>query len=165
MDLVYVSAGFNIINRIAEALKVTVPPTKVFFICGRFLYLFGYRVLAGFFVPFVGAATPSGNVDRFAQSVDHLVRSITRSSSSLDSSIRIGALTGCKLVQPLEDFVRKIWTDGRSVTENDITYLLNAGYSEDQLFELIVAAAVGAGLFRIRIGRRAIGLDRSCTLR
>lgn len=55
----------------------------------------------------------------------------------------------------LRGLVEKIDRHAYQVTDEDVA-ALRAKYSEDQLFEIIVAAAFGAGDRRLRAGLRAL---------
>ena len=57
-----------------------------------------------------------------------------------------------KLRALLEKIADRPWT----VSDEDITRLLQAGYSEDQIYELVLAAAAGAGMRRFEAGLRAM---------
>jgi alkylhydroperoxidase family enzyme len=52
--------------------------------------------------------------------------------------------------------VEKIADCPWSVSDEDITRLREAGYSEDKIYELVLAAATGAGVRRFEAGLRAI---------
>jgi alkylhydroperoxidase family enzyme len=52
--------------------------------------------------------------------------------------------------------VDKVGRHAYKVTEEDVALALREGYSEDEVFDLIVAAAVGAGMARRAIGRSAV---------
>ncbi len=54
----------------------------------------------------------------------------------------------------LSDWVEKVALHAYRTTDEDIELLKAAGYSEDQLFELTVAAALGASRARLE---RALG--------
>ncbi|MFN7963596.1 MAG: hypothetical protein U0002_20210 [Thermoanaerobaculia bacterium] len=56
----------------------------------------------------------------------------------------------------LEPFVEKLALHAYKITDQDVARLLEAGYSQDEIFELSVAGAVGAGLARYRIGLAAL---------
>ncbi len=56
----------------------------------------------------------------------------------------------------LRDLVEKIAERPWTVSDEDFSKLHHAGYSEDQIFELIVAAAAGAGVRRFEAGLRAL---------
>jgi alkylhydroperoxidase family enzyme len=56
----------------------------------------------------------------------------------------------------LKALVEKIADRPWSVSDEDFTRLREAGYSEDQVYELVLAAAAGAGMRRFVAGLRAI---------
>ncbi len=53
-------------------------------------------------------------------------------------------------------YVDKIHRHAHRVTDADVAALKGEGYTEDQIFELTVAAAVGAGMRRLDAGLAAI---------
>ena len=53
--------------------------------------------------------------------------------------------------------VKKIHDDASAITDDDVTSLTRAGHSDDSLFEIITAAAFGAGDRRLAAAKRAIG--------
>lgn len=54
----------------------------------------------------------------------------------------------------MKRYVQKVARYAYKVTDEDVEALLQAGYSEDQIFELTISAALGAG-----ISRRDAGLE------
>ncbi len=54
-------------------------------------------------------------------------------------------------------YVDKVRRHAYRVTDADVQNLLGAGYSQDQVFELTVAAAFGAARERLAAGLGAIG--------
>jgi hypothetical protein len=56
----------------------------------------------------------------------------------------------------LRELVQKIDRQPWIVSDEDFHKLLQAGYSEDQIFEVTVAASVGAGVRRLEAGLRAL---------
>jgi alkylhydroperoxidase family enzyme len=67
--------------------------------------------------------------------------------------VRLG--TG-EVPEKLRGLVEKIAESPWSVSDEDITHLREAGYSEDHIYELVLAAAAGAGVRRFEAGLRAI---------
>ena len=69
-----------------------------------------------------------------------------------------GAAAACGLADPadlpadLAPLLDKIWRNAYKVVDRDVEALLAAGHADDALFELIVSAAAGAGLARLRRG-------------
>jgi|ERR1051326_5130806 alkylhydroperoxidase family enzyme len=56
----------------------------------------------------------------------------------------------------LAALVEKIADQPWTVTDDDIVRAREAGYSEDQIYELVLAAAAGAGVRRLDAGLRAL---------
>ena len=52
----------------------------------------------------------------------------------------------------LESYVHKVALYAYKVTDEDVEELKASGYSEDEIFEITIAAAFGAGLARIEKG-------------
>jgi alkylhydroperoxidase family enzyme len=67
--------------------------------------------------------------------------------------VRLG--TG-EVPESLTALVERIADRPWSVSDEDFTHLREAGYSEDHIYELILAAAAGAGVRRFEAGLRAI---------
>jgi len=59
----------------------------------------------------------------------------------------------------LNDFVDKVIRHAWQVTDEDVERLKRAGYSEDAIFELTIAAALGAGVGRLERGLAALAED------
>jgi threonine synthase len=53
-------------------------------------------------------------------------------------------------------YLTKVRERAYTVTDEDIQVLKDAGYSEDEIFELTVSAAVAAGLERLEAGLGAL---------
>ena len=70
--------------------------------------------------------------------------------------MRQAAARGEPVPQELEAWVAKVRERAYTTTDADVAALRAAGYSEDQIFEATVAAAVGAGLERFDAGVRAV---------
>ena len=57
----------------------------------------------------------------------------------------------------LAAYLDKVRTGAFRVTDADVEALKDAGFSDDEIFEQTVAAAVGAGLARLDAGLKAMG--------
>jgi threonine synthase len=55
-----------------------------------------------------------------------------------------------------ERYLGKVRTGAYAVTDHDVAELKEAGYSEDEIFEHTVSAAVAAGLERLAAGLDAL---------
>ena len=99
-------------------------------------------------------------MDRHAETMRRLVESALDGPGELDPAVR-KAIAGegdrgeipPALLPYLDKVAHRAWT----MTDEDVQALLRAGLSEDQIFEATVAAALGAGLERLRAGLAALG--------
>lgn len=93
--------------------------------------------------------------------VEKAIASLLGAPGKTDTSLRQAVFdrvrlgTG-KVPEDLRALVEKIADRPWSVSDEDIGRLLKAGYSEDQLYELVLAAAAGAGARRFDAGLRAM---------
>ena len=58
--------------------------------------------------------------------------------------------------QEIKGYIDKVARHAYSVTDEDFLTLKKAGYSEDQIFEITLGAALGAGLARLECGITAL---------
>lgn len=157
LDTTYVCVGFNIITRIADALGFKIPAEELFVRAAKLLRIFGYKRLSGFWIS--GSSSKNTLVyDPYATKVERLRHAVLSGPGSLPPHVRQAISEGARLSGALEVFVRKIATEASTLTDNDIAELHRANYTDDQIFEAIVSAAVGAGLFRLE---RVLNLLRS----
>jgi len=94
--------------------------------------------------------------DRHAPKVEALRERILKGPGHLDSSIRVAAAQGGKLPAELDGYVGKVADHSYAITDLDVDGLRRAGYTEDQIFELTLSSALGAGLGRLDVGLRAL---------
>lgn len=161
LDAAYVCVAFNIITRIANALGFKVPPEEVFARASRYLTVFGYSILSGFWARgisrqlaallFVNKSAAGGRdvFDPYEKKLALLRRSVLSEPGTLDPEVRRAICDGLELPDPLGAYARKVAEHAHSVSDEDIAGLQRAGYTDDQLFEATVSAALGAGLFRL----------------
>lgn len=86
---------------------------------------------------------------------ERLARRVVDGPGRLDARYRQAAARRDleALPEELRSYVGKVHDHAYRIVDRDLEALVAAGYSDDQVFELTVAAAVGAGLDR---------LDRAC---
>ena len=168
LDAAYVCMGFNIITRIANALGFKVPPDEVFSRASRYLTVFGYNILSGFWARGIyqqllalllvnkSAAGGRGAFDPYEKKLTLLRRSVLSEPGSLDPAVRRAICDGLEVPAPLGGYVRKVVGHAHAVGDEDIAELHRAGYTDDQIFEATVSAALGAGL--ARLGRILLAL-------
>ncbi|MEX1184378.1 MAG: hypothetical protein WEF86_14295 [Gemmatimonadota bacterium] len=95
----------------------------------------------------LSAATLDGPGDTDAG----LRRSVNARAAAHATGARLPALP-----EPLVAYVDKVALHAWRITDDDTTALRVAGYSDDDIFELTIAAAAGAGLARLDRGLAAL---------
>ena len=153
VDATYVCVGFNIVTRIANALGFKVPSEELLLRAARLLRVFGYRRLSGFWM---SGSTNSGMLmertldsDRYANKMGRLRYAVVSGPGSLAPNIRHAISERTYSSSPLGTFAQKVAEHASMVNDEDIQELHRAHYSDDQIFEAAVSAALGAGLYRL----------------
>ena len=153
LDATYVCVGFNIVTRIANALGFKVPSEELLLRAARLLRLFGYRRLSGFWTS--GSSNSSIPTERtldknlYANKMERLRYAVVSGPGSLAPNIRQAISERNYSSSPLGTFAQKVAEHAFMVNDEDIQELHRAHYSDDQIFEAAVSAAVGAGLYRL----------------
>ncbi|HJT59192.1 MAG TPA: hypothetical protein VJ761_21980 [Ktedonobacteraceae bacterium] len=94
--------------------------------------------------------------DPFATQMNRLEQAVLFEPGTLAPQVRQAAATDGSVPEVMRTYVQKIVTSAYKVTDEDVQQLLRAGYSEDQIFELTVSAALGAGLTRLKRGLESL---------
>ncbi|HEU4713250.1 MAG TPA: hypothetical protein VFS76_16880 [Pyrinomonadaceae bacterium] len=150
VDATYVCVGFNIIARIADALGFKVPSDELFVRAARLLRVFGYRRLSGFWMAgSSNGAMQMRETDPYANKLEQLRYAVLSGPGSLAPDIRQSISEGDYGSSPLGAFAKKVADHAFMVNDDDIRELHRAHYSDDQIFEAAVSAALGAGLYRL----------------
>jgi hypothetical protein len=99
-------------------------------------------------------AAPAGGRKRvlFRGLVDHILNG-TGTASAQDRALAFG---NAGLAPPLDTLIGKVATRPVQVSDADFATARSAGYTEDQLFELVVCAAVGESERRYEAGLAAL---------
>ena len=179
LDATYVCVGFNIIARIADALGFDIPSEELFFRAAKLLRVIGYKRLSGIWIgkrrkpvakpvllsvgpqddsDLIAAAT---SFDPHAMKMSRLHHAVTANAASLPVPVRQAITAGRNVSGPLGSYVRKVAEHAYEITDQDIASLHSAGYSDDEIFEATVSAALGAGLFRLDCVLRAFAAGES----
>jgi len=93
--------------------------------------------------------------DPHAVGRDAVLRSVLDGPGETDPSLRYAAAEGVGVPDDLRALVEKVHRHAYRVTDEEIA-ALQAKYGDDQLFEVIVSAAVGASRQRLMAGLRAL---------
>jgi alkylhydroperoxidase family enzyme len=72
-------------------------------------------------------------------------------------ALRLAARPDRTAPAAMEPYLEKVRRDAYRVTDEDVDALRAAGFSEDEIFEQTVSAAVSEGLVRLDAALRALG--------
>jgi len=93
---------------------------------------------------------------RYADLVAALRAAVFDGAGALDPVIRRAAGAGSAVPEMWAAYVGKVRDASYRITDHDISVLKAAGCTEEEIFEITVAAATGAALQRLDLGLRAM---------
>jgi alkylhydroperoxidase family enzyme len=93
---------------------------------------------------------------KFETKLEDLERRLLRQPGALSPAIRQAAAAGDDVPEAVAGYVEKVRQRAYLVTDRDVRQLLEAGYTQDQIFELTVATAYGAARERLDRGLDAM---------
>jgi hypothetical protein len=93
---------------------------------------------------------------RHADRVAVLRRAVFESHGATDPAVRQAAGAGHPLPDPWGPYADKVRDRSYSVTDADVAALQRAGRTEEEIFEITIAVAMGAALRRLDAGLRAV---------
>ena len=94
--------------------------------------------------------------DRHADRLATLRAAVFEADARTDQTERAAAADGGELPVELASFLTKVRDASYRLTDADVAGLRAAGHTEEELFELTIAAALGAALHRLDVGLDAI---------
>jgi alkylhydroperoxidase family enzyme len=154
IDAAYICVGFNIINRIADAMDFKVPQTEVFVSGAWFMRRFGYRLMSGSFAEKNGSRVRLNQdvtlIDPYQSMMKRLQDRVFSGPGTLDVSLRQAIGAGDQIGGALGRYISKVAQRDYRGLEKCISNLRSEAYSDDQIFEITVSAALGAGVRRLR---------------
>ena len=92
---------------------------------------------------------------------ERLVRRLLSGEATTSPQDRAGAFHRADLPEPLDRLMAEVARGRAHVSDDDITLAKTAGFSEDQIFELVICAAVGAATRQYETGLAALSRARS----
>ena len=101
---------------------------------------------------------------RYSALHERLLASVLKTSGAAPESLRRAVLERTQerrhesddLAPPVMHYVDTVARHAYNVTDADIAALQQAGHSDDSIFEITVAAAVGAAIHRLNRGMAAL---------
>ena len=94
--------------------------------------------------------------DPHAKLRDQVLKSVLEGPGESDSALRQAVAEGRDVASDLQSLVDKIHRHAYKVTDEDIAKA-QAKYGDDQMFEIVVSAALGASRRRLMAGLKALG--------
>lgn len=166
IDATYICVGFNIINRIADAMDFKVPQSTVFIRGAWFMRRFGYRLMSGSFTDKKGDRSHeevTSSIDPYESMMRRLQDSVFSGPGTLDTTVRQAIAEGELTEGALGLYVSKVAQRDYKRLDECICNLRSDDYSDDQIFEATVSAALAAGVERLRSVLNAIELCSHAT--
>jgi alkylhydroperoxidase family enzyme len=96
---------------------------------------------------------------RHAEKLAAVHRAVFEGEGSTDPATRAAAATGIDAPPQLASYLAAVRNASYRITDADVTALLDAGWTEEQLFEVTVAAALGRAQRSLDAGLRALGIE------
>jgi hypothetical protein len=94
--------------------------------------------------------------DRHARRLGDLRRAVLDGDGVTDRELRAAAASGASMSEPLGSYTAKVRDASYRITDEDVEGLKVDGIGEEAIFEVTVAAALGAALQRFEAGLRAV---------
>jgi AhpD family alkylhydroperoxidase len=145
-EALHVNLVWDIVNRLANAFGFVLRGDQLH--SGtRALHRFGYR--------FPGFILAGGDTSDHGGPVANLRYAVFDAPAVTEPALRQAAATGDGLTEPWRSYTALVRDASYRITDADVA-ALTEGHTEDEVFELTVAAATGAALRGFDLGQRAL---------
>jgi AhpD family alkylhydroperoxidase len=147
VDLVW-----NVVNRIANAFGFTLRGDQLQ-TGPRALHRFGYR--------FPGFLLAGGDRTDHGDPITNLRHAVFDADATTPPALRRAAATGQDLPEPWQTYTALVRDASYRITDTTVADLQTAGHPDEEIYELTVAAAVGAALNTYDTGLEAMANKRA----
>ena len=100
-------------------------------------------------------------MSRYAELVKRFKEAVLEGSARLSPVVRRAAFDGAPAGTDTVTYLEKLRRHAYQVTDEDIAALRAAGWTDETIYELSVAAAVGQGMRRLDLGMAALAAARA----
>jgi hypothetical protein len=94
--------------------------------------------------------------ERHAEALSDLRRSVFDAMGSTTTATRVAAAEGVGVPRQLESYVAAVHEESYRLTDADVGKLKSDGLTEDEIFEVTIAAALGRSLNGLETALRAM---------
>jgi hypothetical protein len=102
------------------------------------------------------------NQKLFEDGLSELYTQVVSSDGSLSSAVRLAIATQGAVPEDFQVLVEKVHNHAFKVTDQNVEEVLQAGYHQEDVFELVVSGAVGAAVGRWRDYCAAKAAEETC---
>ena len=97
--------------------------------------------------------------NKYAEEVRALLEAVGGPAGQVDAALRRDLLAAKPISGALGSFAIKIQHNPSTITDEHIAALRAVGHSDEDIFEIIIAASVGAAMERLRAGLALLGIE------
>jgi alkylhydroperoxidase family enzyme len=147
LEALRVNVVWNIVNRLANAFDFELRGNQLH-TGTKALHRFGYR--------FPAFLLAGGDPADQGDPVENIRHSVLAAPAVTPPELRVAAATGDGLADPWRSYAQTVRDASYRVTDADVAALKANGHTEDEIFEVTVAVAVGAASHSYQLGRVAV---------
>ncbi len=150
LDAVLIIVGFNLINRVADALHFKVPGRDDFALSARFLRWFGYRFLVGFGSGLRNDGWIKTSPQNNSEANHRLPVLVNSTMRWLEFLMSLGQATIDRAPEAARRISAMVMNEPSRLSEHEVQELQGQGCSDPDIFGLVISGAAAASLLRLK---------------